>query len=900
MEDLRQDPAYLLAELTQEHRKVSGKLKIFLGYAAGVGKTYAMLDAAHQTKKLGKDVVIGYIEPHPRPETISLMEGLEQVPTQKINYKGKIFEELDVDAVIERNPEIVLIDELAHTNIPTMRHLKRFGDVEELLAKGIHVYTTVNIQHIESLHNLVEEITGVKVRERIPDYLIDQADQIKVVDIEPDELLQRLQEGKIYHPSQAEKAMKSFFRRQNLVTLREIALRRVADTIYFKKTSIEFKKQKAQIEEHILVGISSSPTNAKVIRSAARLAQALHGKFTALYVQKPTDYDTKTADSERLQQYFKLTEQLGGHVVIVQEDDIALAIANYAQISGVTKLVIGRTAMKKKWWRARSKISERLTEFAPNLSIHIVPDQENEKFYLPQLNTTLTLSWVDIGKMLIVFTAATLLGLFFFSIGVNESNIITIYLLGILILAIWSSGWLMTIISSTMAVLLFNYFFTEPRFSFEAYYKDYPFTFLIMFFSGVITSSLTKRIKKQAIVAVLKSYRTEILLETNRKLQYAKNRDEIIKEGMSQIVKLTESPVQFFEIEGTAIIRTVFSPLMKLTRVENAKIARIFDNKNERGVVDWIIQNQHVAGISTDVFPEASAYYLPVLSSGQVKGVIGIALSKTEPIAAFERNILHAMINDFSFALEKWHLLNLNEQIIREAELEKIRANLLRSISHDLRTPLTSIYGNTDILLSANQQMTEEEKTQLYEEIYRNSRWLVQMVENLLAASKLNDGQLSLEMEVEVVEEIIQEAISHVHLNKSHKINYNVEPEFLLAVMDARLIIQVFINIIDNAIKYTPHGSKIEIIAQEEGDEVTFTIRDNGPGISDELKKKLFKPFTTSKALRSDSGRGLGLGLSLCQTILTLHGGQLTVRDNHPHGAVFQFKLKKGVVTINE
>lgn len=347
MEDKRPTPEMFLARLQQEEQ-TKGKLKIFLGYAAGVGKTYAMLDAAHQAQKLGKDVVVGYVEPHPRPETLALLEGLEQIPTKIIAYKGKIFQELDIDAVLQRQPEIVLIDELAHSNVPTMRHKKRFGDVEELLAKGIHVFTTVNIQHIESLHDLVEEITEIKVRERIPDYLIDQAAQIKVVDIEPDELIQRLQDGKVYVKQQAEKALHSFFRRQNLVSLREIALRRTADTINYQQlNSNESVRNYVQIEEHLLVGISSSPTNAKVIRTTARLAQALHGKFTALYVQNMQAHERNHADSERLQQHIKLVEQLGGHVVIVQEDDVAAALANYAQVSGVTKLVIGRTSMRK-------------------------------------------------------------------------------------------------------------------------------------------------------------------------------------------------------------------------------------------------------------------------------------------------------------------------------------------------------------------------------------------------------------------------------------------------------------------------------------------------------------------------------------------------------------------------
>ncbi|WP_419958410.1 DUF4118 domain-containing protein [Psychrobacillus psychrotolerans] len=901
MEDIRPSPEEFLARIKQEETK-AGRLKIFLGYAAGVGKTYAMLDAAQEAKKLGLDVVVGYIEPHPRPETAALLEGLELIPTRKINYKGKTFEELDIDAVLERKPEIVLIDELAHTNVPTMRHVKRFGDVEELLAKGIHIYTTVNIQHIESLHDLVKEITGVKVRERIPDYLIDHAAQIKLVDIEPDDLIQRLKEGKIYPLKQVEKAIDYFFQKQNLVALREIALRRTADTIYHQKTrKNDSFETKIHVEEHVLVGISSSPTNAKVIRSAARLAQAFHGKFTALYVQKMDRNERNEVSSERLQQHIKLTEQLGGHVVIVQEDDIAAALANYSQISGVTKLVLGRTSMKKKWWRSNSKISDQLNDFVPNLAIHIVPDQENEPLRFPEVRTQLKFEWMDMLKMLTVFSLASFIGLSFFSIGVSESNIITIYILGVLVLATWTTGWIVSIISSLVSVLIFNFLFIEPRFSFEAYHRDYFITFLIMFLSGLITSSLTKKVKEQAIVAVRKSYRMEVLLETNRKLQYAKTVEEIITEGMSQIVKLVDKPVEFFEINNRLIVKSIFFRTESMSTIENNKIATLFDNVNERGVVTWVANNNHIAGVSTDVFPEANAYYLPLVSGDNVKGVIGIALSKESPLPAFERHILHAIMNDFSFALDKWYLQKVNEEVAREAELEQMRANLLRAISHDLRTPLTSISGNADILLTSGEQINDTEKLQLYRDIYSNSKWLVQMVENLLAVSRLDDGKLAIEMQPELVEDIMQEALLHVvRINNTHKISFHVEPELLLALMDARLIIQVIINIIDNALTYTPTGSEIILIAKEIGNSVHFSIMDNGPGIEESLKARLFDPFTTGKVQRSDSRRGLGLGLALCQTILKLHGSELTVADNEPNGTIFNFSLEKGVVNIVE
>ncbi|MBE1557131.1 sensor histidine kinase [Sporosarcina limicola] len=903
MEDRRPSPEAILAKIKQQEKGAgAGKLKIFLGYAAGVGKTYAMLDAAHEAKKLGVDVVIGYVEPHARPETTALLEGLEMIPTKKITYKGKIFEEFDIDAVLERQPGLVVIDELAHSNMPPMRHLKRFGDVEELLAKGIHIYTTVNIQHIESLHDLVEEITGVKVREHIPDYLIDNAAQIKLVDIEPEDLIQRLKEGKIYRAAQVEKAMEHFFRKPNLVALREIALRRTADTVYHKQSlENDSLTHNAQVEDHLLVGISSSPTNAKVIRTAARLSQALHGKFTALYVQKAGINNGSDANSERLQQHIKLTEQLGGNVVTVQEEDVAAALANYARMSGVTKLVIGRTATKAHWWRPNVKIVDRLNEFVPNLGLYIVPDQENEPMRFQGMEMQLKFDWIDLLKMAIIFGVASIIGVLFFTVGVSEANIVTIYILGVLVLAMWSTGWVVSVISSLVAVLIFNFLFTEPRFSFEAYHWDYPMTFLIMFISGLITSSLTRKVKKQAISAVRKSYRTEVLLETNRKLQHAKSLEEIITEGMTQIVKLVEKPAVFFDMADQLIMKKEYFRTNVMTDAENKAMEALFDNVNERGVATWGASNMQAAGVSTDTFPEANAYYVPVVSGGNVEGIVGIALTKEAPLPSFERHILDAIINEFSFALDKWYLQKSNEEVAREAELEQMRANFLRSISHDLRTPLTSISGNADILLSSGEQIDETQKVQLYRDMNNNAKWLVQMVENLLAVSRLDGGELSIEMQPELVEDIMQEALLHVmHNGNKHRIHCRVEPELLFAVMDARLIIQVIINIVNNALTYTPTGSEIILSAQEVGDHVRICITDNGLGISDTIKAWLFEPFMTDKIYRSDSRRGLGLGLSLCQAIVKVHGSELTVADNVPTGAIFSFMLEKGVVNVNE
>lgn len=883
----------VVRKMTHSLNRESGQLKIFLGYAAGVGKTYAMLKEAKEQLEQGTDVVIGYVEPHPRRETNALIEGFEVVPTKDFSYKGKLFKELDLNGIIQRSPNLVLIDELAHTNIPNLRHPKRYGDVQELLNQGINVYTTLNIQHIESLHDLVEEITQIKVRERIPDAIVDQASQIKLVDIEPEELIKRLKEGKIYKQPYVEKALNHFFQHDNLIALREIALRRIADTIHLKTKCTQQSSIQNNVLEHILVGISSSPTNAKVIRTAARLAQALHGKFTALYVDRENNSMLSKADEERLKDHMKLAQQLDGNVVIVQEDSVATALANYAQISGVTKLVIGRTMTKSSFW-GRTKITDKLNELLPNLSIYIVPDQENTPKKRMDFKTDFNLQPLDFLKMIFVFMIVALVGLFFKSLGISEANIITIFILGVLIVAVWTTGWLMNIISSLVAVLSFNFLFTKPIFSFEAYHPDYPMTFIIMFISGIITSSLTKKVKMQERQAIQKSYRMETLLEINRKLQSASSYEQLIEEGSLEIIKITERPVCFYFVDDKKIIKHTFYKSPFLSAAQNREQKHQFNNKNEIAIVHWVINNQRTAGMTTDVFKEAYGYYIPFLSNNKVIGVIGISLHKKEQLPSFERQVLHAILNDFSLALDKWQLLRINENVRREKELEQIQSNLLRSISHDLRTPLTSISGHADILKTNDQKMSENQRQTLYEDIYYNANRLVQLVENLLAVSKLSNGHFPLQIQEELLEDVIHDAIHQLSKNSTRPIQAYIEPEFLLAHMDTRLIGQVLINLLDNAVSYTPYESSIAIYAFGKENTVIVEVRDTGDGISDEQKKELFQTFKKSQMEQSDAKRGLGIGLSLCQTILKLHESELTVRDNIPHGAIFSFYLKKG------
>lgn len=894
------DSDFLLEQLsTLPAGKKRGKLKIYFGYAAGVGKTCAMLKDAREAKAGGGDVVAGYIEPHVRPETTALMEGLEILPFLELSYKGVKLKEFDLDRALQRQPELILVDELAHTNAAGCRHVKRYQDVEELLQAGIDVYTTINVQHIESLNDIVESITGIYVRERIPDSVFDSADQIELVDIEPDDLIDRLNKGKIYRETQARKALANFFTREKLVALREIALRRAADKVNRVALRDEPLNGGAPYtNEHILVCLSPAPSNAKVIRTAARMAEAFHGTFTALFVETPETEDLDAKDRAALREHLRLAEQLGAQIATVYGDDIPGQISEYAKVSRVSKIVIGRSAHSHKPF-SKANFVDKLTVLAPSVDIYIIPDvQPSPRAHrnVPKFRKPAALSAADIAKSAGVLVACTLIGLLFYRLGFSASNIIMVYIVGIQIIAIVTRGRTYSAVSSVLGVLLFNYFFTAPHFSLRAYNTGYPVTFLIMFAASFITSSLTKRIKEQAHQAAQKSYRTEVLLETSRILQQAKNKEEIFSETARQMVKLLDRTVLFYPSgEGS------LSEPMVFQKKDPAAGPKPYLSISECATAEWVYKNNKRAGATTNTLSAAKCLYLAVRGSGEVLAVVGIVMDGESPLEAFEKNLLIAMLGECALALEKEELNEVQKQTSLQMQQEQLRANLLRAISHDLRTPLTSISGNAGILMGNSKVLSESRKQALYADIYDDSMWLINLVENLLSITRINNGTLNLNQQPELLEDVIAEALLHVNRNRSeHHIETILEDELLMARMDSRLVVQVIINIVDNAIQYTPPGSHITISAKRKGPSAVVEIADDGSGLSDEAKAKLFDMFYTADNTRGDGRRGLGLGLSLCKSIIGAHGGSIYVKDNLPHGTVFGFTLQAEEVHVNE
>lgn len=896
MRDLKNDPEEILRLIKKEENgKERGRLKIFFGYAAGVGKTYSMLKEAHGARKRGFDVVAGYVEPHARPQTAQLQNGLEALPVKEVVHGGITLREFDLDGAIQRKPQLILVDELAHTNAPGCRHLKRYQDIKELLDNGIDVYTTVNVQHIESLNDVVATIIGVSVKERIPDSVFDEADQVKLVDIEPEELIERLNEGHVYKKNQAERALGNFFTVQNLVALREIALRRCADRVNRMSEDAGGKGNGSFADEHILVCLSSSPTNAKIIRTAARMANAFKGNFTALFVERPDFASMNAENKERLRQNVRLARQLGATIETTYGEDVAFQISEFARLSGVSKIVLGRSSARKSFFLRRSSLTEKITLMSPNLDIHIIPDKDTPPYktknYRQKPPQFMASDVIISGASL---AASTALGYLFYWLGFSEANIITVYILGVLFTAVLTSQRIFSLVSSGISVLLFNFFFTEPRFSLDAYDGSYPATFLVMFLAAFLTSSLAVRIKRQARQSAETAYRTKILFDTERLLGNEKDSSGIISVTCQQLKKLLNRDILFYGAKNGELEM----PLFFCSGPEHSSAE--FTTENEKTVASWVYHNNKHAGATTSTLGNSKCLYLSIRVMNDVYGVVGIVING-EPLDSFENSVVLSILGECALDLKNERVSREREEATLLAKNEQLRANLLRSISHDLRTPLTSISGNAGILLASEGEINKEKRRQLYENIYDDSLWLINLVENLLSVTRIEDGTMKLRMTAELLDEIISEALQHTDRRRSeHHVKIKFDESVVLVKVDARLIMQVIINLVDNAVKYTPGGSEIVIETKYKDSTAIVTVSDNGEGISEEAREHIFNMFYTTNAKVVDSRRSLGLGLSLCKSIITAHGGTITVGSNQPHGAVFTFTLPIEEVKLHE
>lgn len=661
----RPDPYEILKRNFPENGgRGRGRLKIFFGYAAGVGKTYAMLEAAREAREAGRAVTAGYIEPHDRPETLALLSGLEILPPKVVEYKGIQLREMDLDGVLIRRPDLALVDELAHTNAPGCRHKKRYQDVTELLDAGIDVYTTVNVQHLESLHDIVASITHIQVNERIPDRIFDQADQVELVDIAPEELRRRLEEGKIYHRDQAGRAVQNFFTVENLSALREIALRRTADRV---NREVAREREAAGKEyytgEHVLVCLSPSPTNARVIRTAARMAEAFHGDLTAVLVETAQIRRGRQGISVKMQANINLAKQFGANVITLYGEEIVEQIAGYARRNGISKVVIGRTVQKPHLFYVRPTLIDRLIKQLPCMDVYVIPDSGAQARRQKQ-------AWriwrkflgggnrADYWKTAMVMAGATVLSMILDHFQAGPVNVVMAYIVGVILVAYMTTGKRCGIIASAAAVLLFNYFFTSPRYTLRADASTYPFTFGAMLFSSLATSRLAGRLKEQAVISEAESRYMQILLNAGRSFQKGKNAREVLTICGSQVHSLLGRSIVVYDTTGGYLgSRQVFAD-----RGREQEARTLFSRKDEEAVAAWVFKNRHKAGRTTGTLPGAQARYIPVCKDQSTYAVIGIEMSADDEIPPNDKNVLNIIAQEAAFRLKDILELSRNEK----------------------------------------------------------------------------------------------------------------------------------------------------------------------------------------------------------------------------------------------
>ncbi len=650
----------------------------------------------------------------------------------------------------------------------------------------------------------------------------------------------------------------------------------------------EKKQPNESKKEHILVGLSSAPSNTKIVETAAKMAKAFHANFTALYIKTSQSEILSEENARRLQNHIKLAERLGATIITVYGEDVALQMAEYARMSGVSKIVIGRNATKRTGIIIKPTLADKLIALATNIDIHIIPDADSD---LREQKATLFkranhLSIIkDLAISLGIIIVASLIGVFFAYLGFSESNIITLYILGVLITSIITNSKIAWGLSSVVSVLVFNFLFTKPRFSLMAYGDGYPITFAIMFVASLITGSLASKMHNQTKQSSQAAYRTKILFDANQRLQRASEDEEVLKITLEQLKKLLNREIVIFKQDKDTPRAIVYGAddsfqieETELEAVTNLLINPLLDYKSR----------------------QLRCEYYPIRTQSRVYGVVAVYKDE-KALDTFENSIVLSLVGECALALENNYNAKEKELASILAKDAQLRANLLRAISHDLRTPLTAILGNASNLISNATSFDEQTKLTIYNDIYDNSMWLINLVENLLSITRLEEGRMHINFTTELVDEVVAEAIKHVHKKENgQKIIVIHKDELLLAKMDTRLIIQVIINLLDNAVKYTPVDSTITITTKKQDDKALISIADNGSGIPDELKERVFDMFYTGANKIADSRRSLGLGLALCKSIINVHNGEIFVQDNVPHGAVFTFALPVGEVEINE
>ena len=856
----RPSPEALL-EAARREESASGKLKIFVGAAPGVGKTYEMLQSAHAKRKAGIDVVVGFVETHGRAETEALVRGLEVVPRKRLEYRGQVVEEMDLDAVIARRPSIALVDELAHTNAAGSRHPKRYLDVEELLSHGIDVYTAVNIQHIESLNDVVAQITHVRVRETVPDSVFDRADAIELIDLTPDDLIQRLKEGKVYVPKQAERALEHYFSPGNLTALRELALRRTAERV--DEQLLNHMQANAiagpwAAGERILVCVSEDPRAAGLVRYTKRLADRLHAPFTAISIETRRSLQLSDEQRDRLADTLRLAESLGGEALTIPAVGRRIAddVVNFAQGNNVTQIVIGKSTRSRWFELTRGSVVHDLVRRAGNISVHVIPGDElpgeeapktavqtaarSEPFNpLPYLKA--------LGIVLIGLGAAELIQPRF---GIE--NVDLVLLTAVVAVAVRYGLW-PSLLATVAASLCYNFFFLPPIYTFTITDPTNVAAFVLFMVVAMIVSNVAARVRTQADAAIGRIRMSEQLYAFSRKLAGTATLDDVLWATAYQIaLMLKVRVVLLLPEDGLLTVKSGYPPEDDLDQADLA-------------AANWAWSNDRPAGRGSDTLPGAKRLFLPMRTGRGPIGVIGIDNDRTGPLLTpDQRRLLDALVDQGALAIERVLLVEDMDRVKRTVESERLRSALLTSISHDLKTPLASVLGAASTMRDLAGALSDTEKRDLLATVIDESERLNRFIANLLDMTKLESGAIVPNTALHDLGEIVGSALRRASkILTAHKVELVLAADLPMLQLDAVLFEQVLFNLLDNAAKYSPPDTTIAIKSKRERDQVVLEIADEGGGIPpDELESVFDKFYRAQKGDHVRPGTGLGLAIS--------------------------------------
>jgi two-component system sensor histidine kinase KdpD len=877
----RPNPDELLVHVQAEtQRAARGRLKIFLGYAAGVGKTYAMLEAAHQRKAEGVDLVAAYVETHGRAETEAMLQDLEVIPRRQVEYRGILLQEMDVDAVLVRHPQLALVDELAHTNAPGSRHAKRYQDVEDILAQEIDVYTTLNIQHLESLNDVVAQITGVAVRETIPDRVVAEATEIELADLPPDELLQRLSDGKVYVPDQAARAIDGFFRAGNLTALRELTMRRAAERVDDQMRAymqIRAIPGPWPASERLLVCISPGSLSERLVRTTRRLAEDLDAEWFAVYVETHDHARLPQVQKERILRTLHLAEELGGKAVTLPGRSIAEATLNYARRHNVTKIVAGKP-IRPRWYELlRGSVVDQIIRESGAIDVYIIsgtsgtsiPTEAAWRPRRPWLRYLASTLLVGVGTLL----SALVHPLF------SPTNLVMIYLLTVVVAAIYL-GRGPSFVAAVLSVAAFDYFFVPPAFTLAVEDTEYLVTFVGLLVVGLVISNLTARIREQAIGAEHREMQTAELYALSRDLAVATDLGAITQAVLTHIS-------QTFSREVAVLL-----PDESHHAVEPYAITPDFTlNENELAVAAWAFQHGQPAGRGTDTLSAVGVRYLPLRTARGTVGVLGVKPPAPDSrLSPDQLHLLEAFASQAALAVER---VQLAEQV-RQAEVlqatERLQTALLNSISHDLRTPLVSITGALSSLLEDDVELDEAARRSLAENALEEAERLNRLVGNLLDMTRIEAGALKVAREPCDVQDVIGAALQPLDDQlRSRPLTVDVPSDMPLVPLDFVLMAQVLVNLLDNALKYSAPGTPIEVLARLDGTEAHIQVADRGVGIPADDLERVFDKFY--RVQRPGQVSGTGLGLSICKGIVEAHGGRIWAENRDGGGTVVTVAL---------